>query len=79
MEATAFICLTDVILPVRQVVKDGVSTLEQGSDAYLDWVCPLISSPHLLAILCCRFVIWPDKLTAVLTSCVNYLPFCSDE
>jgi len=39
MEPTAFICLTDVIQPVRHIVKDGVSTMEQGSDAYLDWVC----------------------------------------
>lgn len=38
MEPTAFICLTDVIHPVRQVIKDGVTTMEQGSDAYLDWV-----------------------------------------
>jgi len=38
MEPTAFICLTDVIPPVRQIVKDGVSTKELGSDAYLDWV-----------------------------------------
>ncbi|KAF9927517.1 hypothetical protein FBU30_003108 [Linnemannia zychae] len=65
MEATAFICLTDVIHPVRQVVKDGVSTLEQGSDAYLDWIVRSLKEYEEITLIGMEAAI-PDIISLVL-------------
>ncbi|KAF9143274.1 hypothetical protein BG015_000476 [Linnemannia schmuckeri] len=65
MEATAFICLTDVILPVRHVVKDGVSTMEQGSDAYLDWIVRSLKEHEEITLIGMEAAI-PDIIALVL-------------
>ncbi|OAQ36628.1 hypothetical protein K457DRAFT_150817 [Linnemannia elongata AG-77] len=65
MEATAFICLTDVILPVRHVVKDGVSTMKQGSDAYLDWIVRSLKEHEEITLIGMEAAI-PDIIALVL-------------
>ncbi|GJJ70811.1 hypothetical protein EMPS_03161 [Entomortierella parvispora] len=65
MEPTAFICLTDVIQPVRHVVKDGVSTMEQGSDAYLDWVIRSLKEHEEITLIGMDAAI-PDIISLVL-------------
>ncbi|KAG0048642.1 hypothetical protein BGZ83_006433 [Gryganskiella cystojenkinii] len=65
MEPTAFICLTDVIQPVRHVVKDGVSTMEQGSDAYLDWLVRSLKEHEEITVIGMDAAI-PDIISLVL-------------
>ncbi|KAF9092189.1 hypothetical protein BGX29_010577 [Mortierella sp. GBA35] len=65
MEATAFICLTDVIHPVRHVVKDGVTTMEQGSDAYLDWIIRSLKEHEEITLIGMEAAI-PDIIALVL-------------
>ncbi|KFH64178.1 hypothetical protein MVEG_10003 [Podila verticillata NRRL 6337] len=65
MEPTAFICLTDVIHPVRQVIKDGVSTMEQGSDAYLDWIVRSLKEHEEITLIGMEAAI-PDMISLVL-------------
>ncbi|KAF9334400.1 hypothetical protein BG006_002238 [Podila minutissima] len=65
MEPTAFICLTDVIHPVRQVIKDGVSTMEQGSDAYLDWIIRSLKEHEEITLIGMEAAI-PDMISLVL-------------
>ncbi|KAG0215093.1 hypothetical protein BGX28_000798 [Mortierella sp. GBA30] len=65
MEPTAFICLTDVIHPVRHVVKDGVSTMEQGSDAYLDWIKRSLKEHEEITLIGMEAAI-PDIISLVL-------------
>ncbi|KAF9912930.1 hypothetical protein EC991_007543 [Linnemannia zychae] len=65
MEATAFICLTDIIPSVRHVVKDGVSTMEQGSDAYLDWIIRSLAEHEEITLIGMEAAI-PDIIALVL-------------
>ncbi|KAF8978292.1 hypothetical protein BGZ46_006635 [Entomortierella lignicola] len=65
MESTAFICLTDVIHPVRHVIKDGVSTTEQGSDAYLDWIVRSLKEHEEITLIGMEAAI-PDIIALVL-------------
>ncbi|KAF9181205.1 hypothetical protein BGZ51_000592 [Haplosporangium sp. Z 767] len=65
MEPTPFICLTDVIHPVRHVVKDGISTMEQGSDAYLDWIVRSLKEHEEITLIGMEAAI-PDIIALVL-------------
>ncbi|KAF9993981.1 hypothetical protein BGZ65_010429 [Modicella reniformis] len=65
MEPTAFICLTDVIPSVRHVVKDGVSTMEQGSEAYLDWIVRSLKEHEEITLIAMDAAI-PDLIALVL-------------
>ncbi|KAG9324591.1 hypothetical protein KVV02_005124 [Mortierella alpina] len=65
MEPTAFICLTDVIHPVRHLVKDGVSVMEQGSDAYLDWIKRSLKEHEEITLIGMEAAI-PDIISLVL-------------
>ncbi|KAG0245252.1 hypothetical protein BGW41_002721 [Actinomortierella wolfii] len=65
MEPTTFICLTDVIHPVRHVYKDGASVMEQGSDAYLDWIVRSLKEHEEITIIGMDAAI-PDVIALVL-------------
>ncbi|KAG0280403.1 hypothetical protein BGZ95_010218 [Linnemannia exigua] len=77
MEATAFICLTDIIPTVRHVVKDGVSTMEQGSDAYLDWITRSLKEHEEITLIGMEAAI-PDIIALVLRAEMICFSGCVD-